>query len=384
MFRFRVHGRVAGEDDAAGRADFGGRNAPRLIASHRTEQDEDWSHNSRLPIYSPSAAPLVAPDRNSIVEVFGLNKVLLTGAAGFLGSHLADALLARGSEVTGLDNLSQGNLENLRLASGSPGFALLQGDVRDPNAVEQAAEGMDTIIHLAAYKIPRYGGRLNTLDINTTGTRNVLDAARKVGARVLFASTSDCYGKNPEVPFSEEHDSVFGPPGVARWAYAISKSFSEHLCLAYAEEFGVPVTILRYFGAFGPRHHLSWWGGPQSVFISLALEGKPLTVHGDGTQTRSFTYVSDTIAGTIAVLAADLDRTRGNVFNVGSQEEVSIRDLAEAIWNAVRPGSKPALEFVPYASFSAARYEDVMRRIPDLTKISALGWRPRVSLKEGL
>ena len=311
-------------------------------------------------------------------------RILVTGAAGFLGSHLCDALLARGWDVVGLDNFSQGQESNLETCLGSPRFSLRRGDVLDRAAVRSAAVGADVIAHLAAFKIPRYGSRLQTLEINTFGTHNVLEAARQHGARVLLASTSDCYGKNSQVPFAETDDSVLGAPTVARWAYAVSKSMGEHLCLAYHEEHGVPVTIARYFGSYGPRHHLSWWGGPQPVFIDQALLGKPLEVHGDGTQSRCFTYVSDTIAATIVLLEANPAVTAGQLFNIGSDQEITIGDLARLVWRLIRPDQQPLLEFVPYQSFTGRAYEDVQRRIPDLTKIRQLGWHPQVSLEAGL
>jgi UDP-glucose 4-epimerase len=311
-------------------------------------------------------------------------RVLVTGAAGFLGSHLCDALLERGWTVTGFDNLSQGQRSNLDGALGHARFSLIEGDIEDADRLRREAAQADAIVHLAAYKIPRYGARLKTLEINAQGTRNVLEAAKSTGAAVLFASTSDCYGKNPHIPFAEQGDSVFGPAHVARWAYAVSKSFGEHLCYGYREEHGLKVSMVRIFGSYGPRQHLSWWGGPQSVFIDLALEAKPLPIHGDGSQTRSFTYVTDTIAGLIAVLEADTSKKDGELFNIGSNEEVCIADLARLIWNLVRPGEKPLLDFVPYQAIANRAYEDVRRRVPDARKLMELGWAARVPLEQGL
>ena len=265
-----------------------------------------------------------------------MGKAVVTGAAGFLGSHISEALLREGWDVTGVDNLSQGRERNLAACLNSPRFRFAQADVRDHVALAAAAAGAELVVHMAAFKIPRYGGRVQTLEINALGTRNALEVAKQLGARFVFASTSDCYGKNPNVPFAESHDLVLGPSDVARWAYAMSKGFCEHLCLGYSEEFDVPVAIIRYFGSYGPRHHLSWWGGPQSVFIDLALRNQPLTVHGDGSQTRSFTYVKDAVAGTMTVLEASADKTRGQIVNVGTDEEISIVQLAHLIWRLVR------------------------------------------------
>lgn len=311
-------------------------------------------------------------------------RILVTGAGGFLGSHLCDALLDAGWTVVGLDNLSQGQERNLAAARSQPGFSLEIGDVRDPELVLRAAAGADVIAHLAAYKIPRYGGRLATLDVNAQGTRAVLEAARQTRARVLFASTSDCYGKNPRVPFNEGDDSVLGPASVARWAYAVSKSFCEHLCFGYREEHGVATTVVRFFGSYGPRHHLSWWGGPQSVFIDLALQGKPLVIHGDGLQTRSFTYVEDTVAGIMALLEARLNESDGEVFNIGTDHEITIADLGRLVYQLVRPGKDPLLDFVPYQEISGRPYEDVRRRVPNTDKLRRLGWRPAYTLEAGL
>ncbi|HEX6512079.1 MAG TPA: SDR family NAD(P)-dependent oxidoreductase [Chloroflexota bacterium] len=311
-------------------------------------------------------------------------RALVTGAAGFLGSHLCDALLAKGWDVAGFDNLSHGNERNLESAHSDEKFTFFQADVRDDTAVLEAASDASVIAHLAAFKIPRYGGRAETLEINAVGTRNVLEAARRLSTRVLFASTSDCYGKSPDIPFREETDLVFGPPEVARWAYAVSKHYSEHLCFGYMEEHRVPVTIVRFSGCYGPRQPTSWWGGPHGVFVDRALRGEPLPIHGDGQQTRSFTFVSDAIAATILLLERPLDETNGQVFNVGTAEEVAIVRLAELIWQLIHPADLPRLQFVPYESFTGAPYEDVRRRVLDCSRLMKLGWKPEVSLEEGL
>jgi UDP-glucose 4-epimerase len=312
-----------------------------------------------------------------------VRRILVTGAGGFLGSHLCDHLLARGWAVVGLDDWSRGNQENLSLARARAAFTLVTADVRDGGAVLAAAAGVDAVAHLAAFKIPRYGGRLQTLEVNALGTRAALEAARHAGARFLFASTSDCYGKNPDLPFGEGGDCVFGPARVARWAYAASKLFGEHLCYAYREEYGLPVRLVRIFGSYGPRQHRSWWGGPQAVFGELALDGKPLVIHGDGQQTRSFTHVSDTVAGLVKVLEADA-AADGQLFNVGSDEEVTIAFLARTVWRLARPGEEPRLEFLPYERIADRPYEDVRRRRPDSARLRALGWAPAFSLEEGL
>jgi UDP-glucose 4-epimerase len=307
---------------------------------------------------------------------------MVTGAAGFIGSNLVIELVRRGYEVSGLDNLSQGTMLNLKGVEGSPRFAFHEGDVRDEAAVATAATGCQAVVHLAAYKIPRYGDAYETLMINAIGSENVGRAAGQAGAKVVAASTSDVYGKSPDVPFDEEGDSVIGSPQVKRWAYAVSKMFEEQLLLACAERFGLDVVILRLFGGYGPHQALSWWGGPQSVFIDKALVGDPLPLHGDGSQTRTFTYVDDHVAAFIAAL----ERPEANnlVINVGSTREISVNELARMVWRLVRgPESEPRFDFIPYESFG--RYEDVRRRLPGVTRArDLLGFEASVDLEVGL
>jgi len=308
----------------------------------------------------------------------------VTGCAGFIGSHLVDALVRRGHRVVGIDNLSMGSMENLEQVVSHPGFAFHNVDVRDRGAVKECFSGTRVIVHLAAFKIPRYGKAIDTLVINNLGMHHVLETAAGTGAKVVFASTSDVYGKNPGVPFGEESDLVLGPSTVARWSYAVSKLYDEHLAFAFQDEYGIPVVGLRFFGSYGPRQHLSWWGGPQSVFISQVLKGEEITIHGDGRQTRSFTYVSDTVEGVVA--AVERREADGHLFNIGSTEEVTILDLARLIHLLCGgDGAGPRLRFVPYGSISGKRYEDVRRRVPENGKLrSLLGVTPRVGLREGL
>lgn len=308
-------------------------------------------------------------------------KILITGVAGFIGSNLAAALLERGHQIVGVDNMSQGHPLNLAACVTSPSFQLHQVDVRDRPALAAVAAGVDVIVHLAAYKIPRYTDALDTLVINGEGSRNVAEVAREVNAKLVAASTSDVYGKNPGVPFSEDADLVVGGPTVRRWAYAVSKMYEEQLLFAYRERYGLKVVVIRLFGGYGPHQNLTWWGGPQSVFINAALDGERLEVHGDGSQTRSFTYVSDHVDGIsrcIAQEAAD-----GLVVNLGSVEEISIVRLAERIWRIVRPQDEPRIQLVPYSTFG--KYEDVRRRVPDIERArTVLGFEPKIDLATGL
>jgi UDP-glucose 4-epimerase len=308
-------------------------------------------------------------------------RVAVTGVAGFVGSNLAQRLLSRGDSVSGIDDLSHGTLDNLDGVLSDGRFRLLQGSILERAAVESVFEGADVVVHLAAGKIPRYGDALDTLVINGEGGLSVLRAAvaRKV-RRFVLASTSDCYGRNPDVPFSEESASVIGGPLVRRWSYAISKMFEEQALFAYRERHGLEGVALRLFGGYGPRQNMSWWGGPQAVFIAAALRGEEMEIHGTGQQTRSFTYVDDMVEG--FVRAIDVKDADGRMLNVGIDREITIEGLARLVWRLVRQ-DEPRLRFVPLQSFG--RYEDVQRRIPDNgLAAQLLGHTPKVPLEEGL
>lgn len=310
-------------------------------------------------------------------------KILITGVAGFLGSHLLDKLMASGHEVVGIDNLSMGKLENVAEHLNNKAFQFLQKDVTEWATFRELDKTIDCIIHLAAFKIPRYGKAIDTLRINHRGAENALEFARQNGCKCVMASTSDVYGRNPKLPFSETDDSVIGPSTVARWSYAVSKLFDEHLAFAYQESYGIPVVVLRFFGSYGPRHHLSWWGGPQSVFIDAVLNDEEIPIHGDGLQTRSFTYVSDTVAGIYA--AAIKPEANGEIFNIGSTHEITILDLARLIKRLCNTPGELKLKFVPYESFTGNKYEDVRRRVPDTALCERiLGVRAVVGVEEGL
>jgi len=309
--------------------------------------------------------------------------ILITGVAGFLGSNLAAHLVAHGHRIIGFDNLSMGRLSNLAPVLGNPRFQFHQVDVTDPQVFAGVELELDCIVHLAAFKIPRYGKAIETLRINYRGTENALDLAVRANCKCVLASTSDVYGRSPQLPFSEREDCVIGSSKVARWSYAVSKLFDEHLGFAYRDSYGIPVTALRFFGSYGPNQPLSWWGGPPPVFIAAALEGRELPVHGDGLQTRSFTYVTDTIAGIhAAIVRADAD---GEVINIGSTHEVTIAELARKVWQLVHPHSEARIKFVAYESFTGRPYDDVRRRVPDVSLCRRLlGVEAKVSLEEGL
>lgn len=314
---------------------------------------------------------------------FTQTNILVTGVAGFLGSHLLDRLLVAGHSVVGIDNLAMGSLSNIAHQLSNPRFRFLEKDVVDQTTFSELDTKFDCVVHLAAFKIPRYGKAIDTLRINYQGTDNVFQFASRVGCKCVIASTSDIYGRNPKLPFSENDDSVIGSSKVARWGYAVSKLFDEHLAFAYQDSNGIPVTVLRFFGSYGPRQHLTWWGGPQSVFIDAALNGKEIPIHGDGLQTRSFTYVSDTVEGIYQSIMKQ--EANGEIFNIGSTHEITILELAKTIHRLCAAPGEANIRMVPYESFTGKAYEDVRRRVPDVTRCSTiLGVSAKVNLEEGL
>jgi nucleoside-diphosphate-sugar epimerase len=310
-----------------------------------------------------------------------VKKVGITGAAGFIGSHLCDRLVAEGLEVVGVDDLSRGTLLNLENCLESPSFKLEVMDCTRRRELRAAFDGCDTIVHLAAQKIPRYGGALMTLEANVAGVNAAAHVALANDADLVIASTSDVYG-NATPPFKEDDNLVLGPPTSRRWAYAVSKLFDEHVVLALAEERDLRVTILRFFGSYGPRNHPSWWGGPQAAFFEILLEGGVMEIHGDGRQTRTFTYIADTVDGVVRAMRTPA--ARGEVVNIGGDTPTTILELAELVQATLGLPQPLRARLVPYESLPG-RYQDVRHRVPDTTKARALlGFEARVSLEEGL
>jgi UDP-glucose 4-epimerase len=309
-------------------------------------------------------------------------RALITGGAGFIGSHLADALLAGGHEVAVLDNLSTGRLENLQGVPPGAAFSLVVGSVTDEDLVRKLVADVDVVFHLAA----AVGVRLildrpvETIETNVAGAETVLRAAAGRGTRVLLASTSEVYGKNDRVPLSEEDDRILGPTTKSRWSYACSKAIDEFLGLAYHRERGLPVSIVRFFNTVGPRQ-TGRYGMVVPRFVRQALDGAPITVYGDGGQSRAFTDVEDAVRATIAL--AEIPGAAGEVFNVGTSHEVAIGDLAERVKALV--GSASPIVHIPYEEAYQPGFEDLRRRVPDIRKIAALvGYQPRISLDETL
>jgi UDP-glucose 4-epimerase len=310
-----------------------------------------------------------------------VNRVGITGVAGFIGSHLSDRLLAEGVEVVGVDDLSRGTMANLAHALHSDGFHFEQLDCTRRRPLRAAFAGCDAIVHLAAQKIPRYGGALMTLEANVAGVNAAAGAALSLDADLVVASTSDVYG-NGKPPFAEEDNLVLGPPTSRRWAYAVSKLFDEHVCLALAEERGLKVTILRLFGSYGPRNHPSWWGGPQAAFIEILLDGEMMEIHGDGQQVRTFTYVADTVDGFVRALRTP--EARGEIVNIGGSKPSTILELAGSVQQALGLPLPLRARLVPYSDLPG-NYQDVRLRVPDGTKArQLLGFEAQVGLSEGL
>ena len=309
-------------------------------------------------------------------------RTLITGGAGFIGSHLADRLLAEGHTVFVLDDLSTGSFENIAHLKGRADFHYTIDSVVNERLLAELVDQCDTVYHLAA----AVGVRLiveapvRTIETNVHGTEVVLKHAAKKGKLVLIASTSEVYGKSTDVPFREDGDLALGATSRHRWAYACSKALDEFLALAYCREKKLPVVIVRLFNTVGPRQ-TGRYGMVVPTFVQQALAGDPITVYGDGVQTRCFTDVSDVVSALVS-LPQD-PRAVGGVFNVGNTEEVSIRHLAERV-KALTASPSPIVN-VPYDEAYEAGFEDMPRRVPDIGKIAALiGYQPRVDLDETL
>jgi UDP-glucose 4-epimerase len=308
-------------------------------------------------------------------------KALITGGAGFVGSHLAEALIARGDEVFVLDDLSTGTIDNIEHLKSDRRFRYAIDSVINEPVAAELIDRADVVFHLAA----AVGVRLivespvNTIETNVHGTEMVLKLANKKKKKVMIASTSEVYGKNNVMPFREDNDLVLGPTTKGRWSYACSKAIDEFLALAYHKEKRLPVVVFRLFNTVGPRQ-TGRYGMVIPNFVKQALLGHPLTVFGDGSQRRCFTYVGDVVD--VLLKLADHPGAVGGVFNVGNdREEVTILDLAQRVKQ--RTGSKSEIVKVPYDQAYEEGFEDMARRIPDLTKIRTLtGYEPKVHLDE--
>ena len=306
-------------------------------------------------------------------------KVLITGGAGFLGSHLAEGFLKRGDEVYVLDLAMSNKVEHLLE---NPNFHYVRDSIFNEGMLESLILKCDLIYHLAAVVgVEHYvGDPYQVLNVNVNGTQNVLKLAHRYSKKVVFASTSEVYGRNTKVPFKEDDDRVLGSTRIDRWCYSTSKAVGEHFCFAY-RKLGLPVVIVRYFNIYGPRLDKIDVGRVLTIFMGQLLRHEPLTVIGDGKQTRCFTYVDDAVTATMA--AGLVPEAVGDIFNIGVDRETPILELAETMIKIT--GARSEIKFVPQQKIYGESYEDIPRRVPDNTKMrTILKATPKVSLEEGL
>lgn len=309
-------------------------------------------------------------------------RALITGGAGFIGSHLSEALLADGHSVMVVDDLSTGRFENIKPLTSLPNFRFAIETITNETVMDRLVSECDIIFHLAA----AVGVELivqspvRTIETNIMGSEMVLRTARRYGKKVLIASTSELYGKSDSIPFKEDDDSVFGPTIRSRWSYAVSKAIDEFLALAYYQEKNLPVVIFRLFNTIGPRQR-GRYGMVVPRFVRQALAGDAITVYDDGKQSRCFCNVQDVVRGIVGLAAQPA--AEGQVYNIGSGEEVSILELAKRV--KARTNSQSEIILVPYEEAHAAGFEDMRRRVPDTSKINRLiGWKPTISLDQTL
>ncbi len=305
---------------------------------------------------------------------------LITGGAGFIGSHLAEKLLAQGDQVTIIDNLSTGRFENIAHLAGGPDFHYAIEDIRHAAVMDRLVSECDVIYHLAAavgvFAIVR--SPIDTLKVNVGGTEIVLETARRYRKKVLIASTSEVYGKGVRVPFSEDDDRILGPTSKSRWSYAASKELDEFLGLAYYRAAELPVTIFRLFNTVGARQ-VGSYGMVVPRFVQWALANEPIQVYGDGRQSRCFANVHDVVDAIVALGASH--STVGHVYNVGNNDEITIYELAERVKE--RTNSTSEIVLVPYDEAYETGFEDMRRRVPDIRKIrEAVGWYPTTPLED--
>jgi UDP-glucose 4-epimerase len=307
-------------------------------------------------------------------------RYLITGGAGFIGSHLAERLLEQGEQVVLLDNLSTGSMENIRHLKGSENLEYHLDGIENRQLLAELVDDADVIVHFAA----AVGVKLivespvRTIETNVNGTQSVLEAACKKRKLVLVASTSEVYGKNTNIPFTEDADLVLGPTTKGRWSYAASKALDEFLALSYWKEKKQPVIVVRFFNTVGPRQ-TGRYGMVLPNFVKRALANEPIEVYGDGTQSRCFCDVRDTVESLLRLIP--LDRAVGEVINIGNTEEVSIENLAKIVKR--RTDSSSPIQFIPYDQAYEPGFEDMMRRVPSIDKLESFtGFRPQTSLAE--
>lgn len=307
-------------------------------------------------------------------------RTLVTGGAGYIGSHLVDRLVELGHDVVVLDDLSTGHLTNLGQAMSNIRF--VEGTILDAKLVDSLTSTADVVFHLAAavgvgHIVEK---PLSSLITNTKGAENVIESCVRHGSKLLLASTSEIYGKTATMPMAEDDDRVLGSTTIARWGYSTAKAIDEHLALAYAQQ-GLRMSIVRYFNSYGPRLDPRGYGSVVANLLRQALDNEPLTVHGDGTQTRCFTFVNDTVEGTLR--AAFDERGEGLVFNIGNNQETTINDLAGMI--VAKTGSESRIQHVSYEARYGKGFEDTKRRVPDTRRATdVLGFTAATPLEDGI
>ncbi len=307
-------------------------------------------------------------------------RILVTGGSGFVGSHLTEKLLQDGHSVVALDNLTTGNFKNLEKVSGNSNFEFVDGSVLDSRKLEDLIKGIDYIFHLAAavgvFNI--VNKPLNSLLVNIRGTENILEIANRYRVPILITSSSEVYGKNSKDSLSESDDRIIGSPTILRWSYSEAKAIDESLAMAYHIEHKLPIRIVRFFNTVGPRQ-MGNYGMVVPRFISMALKNEPITIYGDGKQTRCFGHIYDVVEGLI--LVAFNNKTIGQVINIGNNQEISILDLAKLIIE--KTNSKSEIKFVDYKDAYGDGFEDMERRVPNINLIKELtGWQPKRDLNK--
>lgn len=294
-------------------------------------------------------------------------KILITGCCGFIGSHLSRRL-SEEHEITGIDNLSYGNTNNIENID----MMFIQGDVCNESLLRNV--NVDLIIHLASQKIPRYDNAYRTLEENMQMNKIILNKCIRDKSKILFASTSEVYGKNHNYPLNEESDCVFGSPNIPRWAYGLSKYYTEQYILSMAKQFNLKYLICRFFSIYGKNQAIGWWGGVQSAFIENIKSDLPISIHGTGEQKRVFTYIDDLCDAIELLLSME------GIYNIAgdTEDEITMNDLALLIYKILN--KSPNISFIPYPE----NYEDTNRKLPDISKLAELGYSPKINLHEGL